>query len=301
MENLQAILLFSLLGIVLPLAIAWFSSGSDWRTARNTILIWVGIILFILVQSGFDWVFFAILYTIPTIPVIAIALRIWYRLERSDTVAASAGLDRQWRGQFLVSLISPAQWLLLAVLAIGGYLGTYWYEQRDLNARADVLRPFLGLPAGTKFASIQSITSPAKAPRIAAIARFSEPQFKSFLAQLDRASLWEQGPPSYGGAPVEAISPQNFRWRDFPIPIQAGNRFVSWTKLSAAEVRNVQRGRALCVALQRKPGVYPNTPSEGVPLYSASDCSELAKTDRVAVIVLGALDLDTRTLHIITR
>jgi hypothetical protein len=63
--------------------------------------------------------------------------------------------------------------------------------------------------------------------------------------------------------------------------------------------KSLRRGRALCVALQRKPGGNRNEQSSDVSRYAASDCSELAKTDRVAVIVLGALDLDTRTLHMI--
>jgi hypothetical protein len=81
--------------------------------------------------------------------------------------------------------------------------------------------------------------------------------------------------------------------------MHAGNCFEKWTNLSAVEIRSFRRGRVLCVALQRKPRTSRNTQSGDVPRYAATDCSELAKTDRVAVIVLGALDLDTRTLHMI--
>ena len=190
---------------------------------------------------------------------------------------------------------------MVAVLVAGYFLGTYWYEQRDLNARAELAGRFLGLPAGTKFASFQSSNSPATAPRIAAIVRFTKPQFESFIAQLDNAPLWPQGPPHYDGAPVEVVSPETIKWRDGPLPAQAGNRFVSWNNLSAAEMRRLQRGRALCIALQRKPGINRSTKSGDMPRYAANDCSEPAKTDRVAVIVQGALDFDTRTLHMIIK
>lgn len=74
---------------------------------------------------------------------------------------------------------------------------------------------------------------------------------------------------------------------------------MNWTKLSAAEMRGLSRGRVPCIALQGKPRTIRTTQSSNAPRYAASECSELAKTDRVAVVVLGVLDLDTGTLHML--
>ena len=304
MDQLPGIFVYLCVAIVVPVVIARYGVRADWRTVRNTCLIWYGFLLLgfsgYRSQDGFGWaLIFAMFFSIPAIPVIALGLKGWNRLGGSNTDPVSAGADRRWWRGFPLSLMSPAQWSLIA-LVVGGYaLGTYWYEQRDLQARAEILRQFLSLPDNITFASVQPLKSPAAAPRIAAIVRFTEPQFNSFSAQLENVPLWQQGLPSYDGAPVAITSTENFRWRDLPLPVHAGNRFVNWTKLSAAEIRSLRRGRALCVALQRKPGGNRNAQSSDVSRYAASDCSELAKTDRVAVIVLGALDLDTRTLHMI--
>ncbi len=304
MEQLPGIFVYFFVAIVAPVVLARFVVRAEWRIIRNACLIWYGFLFLALggfkSGEGFGWVLLlAMFFSIPAVPIIALVLRSWNWLGRSTIGVTSTEPALPWLQRFPFSFMSPAQWSLIALLVTGVFLGTYWYEQRDVNARAEFLRRFLGLPADAKFASIQSITSSATAPRIAAIVRFTKPQFESFSAQLANSPLWQQAPPHYDGAPIEVISPENFRWRDVPLPVQAGNRFVNWTKLSAAEVKSVRRGRALCIALHRKPWSDRKSQSSDVARYAANDCSALAKTEHVSVIVVGALDFDTRTLHMI--
>lgn len=303
MDQLGVILLIVLVGVVVRVAIVRFGVRADWRTLLYTCLIWFGLTLILLGGSrdGLGWLPIALIYTFPAVPIIALALTIWRRLGRSGFGSGPTGPGRPWLQRFPLSFASPAQWLGLAMLVIAYFLGTYWYGQRDLNGRAELAGRFLGLPPGTRFASFQSSNSPATAPNISAIVRFSQPQFDSFVAQLDQAPPWQHGSPHYDGAPVELVSPETIRWRDGLLPERAGSKFVSWNNLSAEEIGRFKRGRALCIALQRKPGSFRSTYSSDAPRYVAKDCSEPAKTDRVSRIVLGALDFDTRTLHMIIK
>lgn len=306
MDQLPGIIIYFCVAIVVPIVLARFVVRADWRTVGYASLIWYGFLSLttggFLNQEALGWVFIlAMFLSIPALPVIALVLKGWNWLGRSDASVTSMGATLPWLQRFPLSLLSPAQWSAIVLLVTGGFLGTHWYEQRDLNARAGLAGRFLGLPSGTRFASFQSSNSPATAPSIAAIVRFTKPQFDSFVAQLDQAPPWRQGPPHYDGAPIEVVSPETIEWRDGPLLERAGNKFVSWNNLSAEEMRRFKRGRALCIALQRKPGSYRSTHSRDAPRYVAKDCSEPAKTERVSRIVLGALDFDTRTLHMIIK
>lgn len=197
--------------------------------------------------------------------------------------------------------MTAKQWFVTALVLVGFSLLVYWQDQRDLSARADVLRQFFGLPTETEFADIRVISkSSVRAPRVEAVVRFTEQQFEDFADNLDSSGIWRQAAPWYDGAPVEADPAENLRWRDPPVPAHAGDRPVSWTRLSAADVAKLQRGRVLCIALQRKPGSDRNEHAvRQAPRFAAKDCSQLAPTEAVATLVLGALDFDTRTLHMV--
>ena len=305
MEQLPGLFIYVCVAVFVPIALARFVVRAEWRTIGTAALIWYGF-LFLATGSGLHsqealgWAFIlAMFLSIPALPVIALALKGWARLGHRSSAAPTSAQDPRWWQRIRLSVLSPEQWSLLALL-VAGYFGTaHWYEQRDLDARAEVLRQMLDLPAGTRFAEFQSLKSSAMEPRIAAKVRFTEPQFNTFIARLDTAPRWQAGPPHYDGAPVEMISPETIRWRDVPLPVQAGTHFVNWTKLSAAEIRSLRRGRAVCIALQFIPGGSRTTRTSTVPRFAARDCSDTAKSDRVSVIALGALDFDTRTLHVL--
>jgi hypothetical protein len=118
----------------------------------------------------------------------------------------------------------------MASLLVGFLAFVYWQEQRDVSARANVLRQFFGLSADTKFTEIRSISkSSVNAPRVEAIVRFSESQFNAYAATLDTPSVWPRGVPEFDDAPLEVIFPANMKWRDLPLPPYAGNRPVRGT------------------------------------------------------------------------
>ncbi len=305
MDQLPGIFVYLCVAFGVPIALARFIVRADWRTVRNSSIIWYGFLLLAFdglgSQEGFGWaLIFAMFLSIPAVPIIALILRGWNRLGGVSLAAPSATGDRQWWQRLPVSLLSSAQWFAFALLVFGIIGFIYWQDHRDLNARADVLREFFELPADAKFADIQRFSkSRSTAPRIAAIVRFTEPQFKAFAGRLDTQRTWEQGAPRYDGLPLEIISPENPRWQGLPVPTYAGERRVRWTNLSEAEASRMRNGRVLCVALQRKERAWNAQANGETPRFVAHDCSVLAQTDRSAAVVLGALDHDTKTLHMI--
>jgi hypothetical protein len=304
MDNLGPILLIVFVTVVVPVAIARYGVRAEWRTVLWTCLVWYGLIICLTgtSQDGLGWaLLIAPIFSIPAIPIIAFALKTWTWLGRANAGVTIVAAKLPGMRQFPLSLLSPAQWMAAALLVAGWWLGSTWLEQRDLNARADVLRPFFNLPEGAKFSGFQSFNSPLAAPRIAVKMRFSEREFKSFATQIDQGSAWKNGVPDYDGAPLEAPSVETIRWRDLPMPVRAGTEFVSWSNLSGAEIESVRRGRVLCIALQRKPGVFRVEKMKGVPRYLAKDCSDIPETDRVSILALGTLDFETRTLHMMIK
>jgi hypothetical protein len=193
--------------------------------------------------------------------------------------------------------MSPAQWTVVGLLIAGGFAGNYWYEQRDLNARADVLRQFFGLPNTMKLAEVQSLRSSTATPRIAATLRLSKPAFEQFTMQLDRADAWHPGAATYGGVPISMPEPGAIKWRAEPVPHRVGKRAVNWSTLSASAINHSQRARSLCVALQRTLRGERRQAQPPSLLYTARDCHNLQENERVDAVVLGSLDMETRTLH----
>ena len=206
----------------------------------------------------------------------------------------------QWRQRFSLPRMSAAQWASIAALSAGFVLIVYWQDQRDLDARAGVLRQLFELPAEVTFVDLRRISkSSVKAPRVEAVARFTPSQFDVFVAGLDRQAIWQHGAPAYDGAPLEVAAPESLRWRALPVPSYAGNTRVSWRSLSETDVAKMRRGRVLCIALQFKPRTPDERSGDTSPRFSANDCSALAHHENGATIALGALDFDTRKLHMI--
>ena len=80
----------------------------------------------------------------------------------------------------------------------------------------------------------------------------------------------------------------------------AGNRRVGWYTLSQKEAASMRQGRVFCIALKRKPkGTLAERRNPTAPRYTARDCTDLARTDGGSTVVLGALDFETKSLHMI--
>lgn len=194
--------------------------------------------------------------------------------------------------------MSPAQWLVAGLLLCAIVFLARWQHDRDLEARARVVAAFFELPDGVTYVDIQPINkSKRTSPSVAVVARFSSSDFKGYISGLD-SLLWSKNIPLFGNLPVRAASPNNIKWRSLPVPASVGTSGVAWASSSADAVSAIGNGRMLCIALKKQLTVQGNGETPPSPShFTARDCTDIPRTDEGSTLVLGALDLDTRTLY----
>lgn len=306
MEQLPGIFIYACAALVVPIVLARVVVRADWRTIRNACLLWYGFLMLVLggyrSAEGFFWVLIiAMFWSIPAVPVISLVMKVWTRLGGHSQDANTTRGDRPVWARFPLARMSPAQWSVTALLLAGFVLFAYWQDQRDLSARAEVLRQYFGLSDDTRFADVRRISkSSTVTPRVEAIVRFSDAQFRVYRDSLDDSRKWPLNTAKYDDASVDVVAPGTIKWRDLPFPTYAGDRRVNWYNLSRKEAASMRQGRVLCIALKRKKtGTQAELRDPTVPRYSARDCADLARTDGGTTVVLGALDFETRSLHMI--
>ena len=208
------------------------------------------------------------------------------------------GRGRYWSG-FRLQRMSPVEWLAAGLLLAAIVFFVRWQHERDLDARASVVRALLELPAEAVFSEIRSTTkSPRTSPRLAAIVRLSASDMETYQTRLEKP-LWAVSVPRFGDAPIQPISPGTIMWRSLPIPASVGTSGVGWSSLSARAVSSIRSGRMLCIALQRRQTDREDSGSAApARRFTARDCTDVPRTDERLTIVLAALDHETRTLHV---
>jgi hypothetical protein len=209
--------------------------------------------------------------------------------------------DRYWQG-IRLQRMSPVQWLIAGLLLTGIVLFARWQNSQDLNARTSVVRALLELPEGAVFSDIQRLNKSARTtPSVAVIAQLSASDMEAYLLRLEKP-LWVRSIPSFGDAPLQPISPGSIKWRSLPVPASVGNSGVGWSSLSARAVSGIRNGRMLCVALQdRQTAQGHSSATRPAREFTARDCMDVPRTDESLTVVLGALDFETRTLHVMIK
>ena len=196
MEQLPDIFIYVCAALVVPIVVARLVVRAEWRTIRNACLVWYGFLMLVLggfkSTEGFGWVLImAMFWSIPAVPVISLVMKVWKRLGESSMDTAAVRAERPIWARFPIARMSPAQWSMTALLLAGIALFAYWQDQRDLNARADILRQYFGLSVDTTFADVRRMSkSSITTPRIEAIVRFSDSQFRAYRDSLDNLRIW---------------------------------------------------------------------------------------------------------------
>lgn len=193
----------------------------------------------------------------------------------------------------------------LHTLSIGGaiVLGLWAYMSSVTSAHQRLLAEQLHLPAGATFAEFRSQRSNSTKPRrerIEAIVRFSPSQFDTYVASLTDARIWRPVPFTYDGVPVTGpYSSDALRWTDAERPSFAGNRRVQWGFISRQMEPSDSGTQHLCFAAQH---VSPRTDTPaGQAAFEIRACSEVPRTASTFVYLLAAIDVDTRSLHVIVN
>lgn len=160
------------------------------------------------------------------------------------------------------------------------------------DAHFEVLRRQFLLPDDVAASSIRVAKGSSVArPRVEAIVRLSEQQYRAYAAAI-ADGRWRPFFLTYGGSPVRSFSAEALRWNEAPQPAYAGERRVRWGGLSHNEAQSMSNGRVMCFALQRQTG-------EPSAAFTARACGEIGRRESVTAYVLGLLDDDTRTLHMV--
>jgi hypothetical protein len=82
MEQLEGLFVYSCIAVIVPVVLARFVVRAEWRIIRNACLIWYGFLFLAFAAfaraDGFGWaLIFAMYFSIPAVPVIALVLRSW--------------------------------------------------------------------------------------------------------------------------------------------------------------------------------------------------------------------------------
>jgi hypothetical protein len=305
MNQIPALIIIALVAVFVPLALARLIVRADWKIIRNSCMLWYGFLL--LAFEGFKsaehfgWALtFAIFFSIPAVPLLSLILKLWKRLGKTPapTVTSQA---RHWWSRFTLGRMSPAQWTVASLILVGGILYVSWRDQQDINIRTAVLRTFFALPADIQFTDVNRISKSAPTnPRIEAVAEFTEPQWAAYLQQANQTAQWSLKNVALEDKPLDLASAGNLSWRPSPLPDMVRDHSIRWSKLFSERVSAIRNVRWLCIALRIKRW---DERGEGdrskLPEYAALDCSSISLRQSVSKLVIGVLDLDTKTIHIV--
>lgn len=199
--------------------------------------------------------------------------------------------------------LTPWQWAMTLAIGVGFLLVVSWNHESDKAARLNFLRQQFRLPEDAVFSDYGNISKSSLAfPRVQAIVKFSPEQIQAYADRLDDPSVWRPGYLSYDGKTAMLVSSEPLRWMDVNESGFMNKTQSRWGSLSEEQVPHIRNGRGLCFALRAdRLDTAPRSDAEPALRYSVEPCSALGPADGAAAYVMGALDFDTRTLHMIVN
>lgn len=230
------------------------------------------------------------LLVVPLLFAVAFILRRQAGQVRQNPVLGLAG---QWR-----AMTSSQRRTTLAIGA-GFIIFIFLLGQSTRATHESILRRQFLLPNEVAVSHVRvAKRSSAERPAVEAIAQFSEKQFRDYARKLEDPGFWQPALLSIDGAPVNSYSPGALRWNWGPQPRQAGGRRISWGEMSRGLAAANRTGWVFCFALVP----YPEAPSfengyRRPDHYSAYGCSEVSRSEKADLFVVGMLDGDDQTLH----
>ena len=306
MVQIPAIVIYALAAFIAPIALARLVVRADWKVIRNACILWYGLLFLAFAgfksAEHFGWVLiFAMFYSIPAVPLLSLILKLWNRLGKTPAPHTTSRNHRRWWTRFSLARLSPAQWTVAGLLLVASIFYVSWQDRQNINARTDILKTFFSLPADIQFTEVNRISKSAPTnPRIEAVAGFTELQWKAYLQQANQISPWPLTNAALEGKPLDLASAGNIAWRASPLPDMVGDHSIRWSKLSSERVSLIRQGLWLCIALRFKRW---DERGEGdrskLPEYAAHDCSSIKPKEKVSKLVIGILDLDTKTIHVV--
>ncbi|MGF1650874.1 MAG: hypothetical protein ACFCUN_10520 [Hyphomicrobiaceae bacterium] len=215
---------------------------------------------------------------------------------------------------------STFDWKMMGYVTIGAVaflVISVWYG-RSWSTEA-IFRAHFHIPPGVEFTRSEAPTR-GTARQIEAFIEFSEAEYAAYLATLNDPAVWKPQRTAVNRIIAEPpFSPRALRWENGPYRGFVGSKWSgpTWGNLSRERVQKASRGLAFCLALRFPPGErqtdrvrpirkefehhFPRDTPADLEAYNSVHCAELGRSERARGYLLGFLDDDTRTLHMIAR
>jgi hypothetical protein len=180
-----------------------------------------------------------------------------------------------------------------AIIAVAGFLIVLAIIGAPSDAEKRQLRTQFRLSDDVALAEVRVDRSGATLvpPPIEGVARFTEAQFRRYVAGLDDPRVWNPVPIVNGGSEFFGpYAPDTLVWRDLKVARQLG-----WGSLSWERAQRVRTGRLLCFTV-REGGVVGDK-----AVFRGEPCLPPNSPTANAVHVQGLLDVDAGELHMLIR
>ena len=187
----------------------------------------------------------------------------------------------------------------LALALFFGTLAFFYFDGVMTSDRAaQIIRQQLRLPDDVALSSIQGGNKVPvcfrKSVKYRTSAKFSDVQFKDYLASLENHGLWRPQPPAHYDVEHTTFrfAEDALQWRELPVPGFIGKQQLVW-RIANADVR---RGWSLCYDLIRD--TRASTPAVEHFTVTACDARTRKAISPGGGRVAAALDFDKRRLNI---
>lgn len=214
-----------------------------------------------------------------------------------NTAGRVGSITAQWRA------LTMAQRWTTAAIGVAVVVLLLSLQQIRRAEQMAILREQFHVPGDIPIAEFRPGGGKTQWPEIQGVARLTETQYRAYERSLNDPDVWRPSPFRYGGSTIEgAYSTEALWWRERPpLPRYAGDPLSAWGNLSAERFYAIERGRHFCFAVLREPN-QDRAPARNAPQrFRAMSCWDLNEDDRYFVRIMGAIDPDTRMLHMIVQ
>lgn len=289
--------------IIIPIAVARIALRAQWRRIGQAFGIWwLGYgLAFSIAGMNFErmmaWSkYFNVLWTIPGVLILVALLQKF--APRPDTKSSAAApakklsLSEQW------ATLKPEEKRTTLLIIVGFFLFLFSFQVINTEKYKETLRTQFHLPKNASFEQFRYQAAKGRAawPNIEGVVRFSEDEYRAYMATMWTPGVWKAVPFEHGKASISGpFAADAYAWRSRPpAPVEVGDHLGKFGFLSLQKVYDIKRGRYFCFIVRRIPGA-PDSDAR----RSADSCWSLQRGEDYVGYVAGAIDEDTRTLHMI--
>jgi hypothetical protein len=164
-----------------------------------------------------------------------------------------------------------------------------------IEGQKAILRDQFHLTSSMSFVSFESGSRKLRYPGLQGTVRFSESEYRGYIAAFANANTWKAKPLRYRGVTtIGHYSPDALQWRDTKPPLRFGSDgLADWGIYADSRLNELADALHFCYAVK----LSPTSATASAPTYAAVSCWELDSREDPIAVVQGMLDPETRTLY----